>query len=247
MKVNRNDELQIYGGSDFIINDQIKIRQPTLGEIRDFGELRYFSFVNHFTATPTDMKYQLSKMGIDWNDVSDYELFLMTYRLFDRESSCLVFGSLDFTKFFPVTAENDEIVLYESASGTVIDRSIYKMSADYLRKVHHLSYHVEHAMNETTKNVLLEEAEENFNMNKDKEYKSHLLPLISTMTNMEGFKYNWSTVWDMKINAFMDAVQQLLHIRNVDLLLQSGYSGFGVDLKKISNKNLDYFSRPDAS
>lgn len=245
--MNKNDELQIYGGSDFIVNDKIKIMQPTLGEIRDFGEQRYFSFVNSFTATPTDMKYQLSKMGLDWNTVSDYEFFLIMYKLFDQKSSSLIFGDLDFTKFVTVTADNDEIVLYDSGSGIVIDRSIYEISTNYIRKVHNLSYHVERAMNETTKNVLLEEAEENFNMNKDKEYKSNLLPLISTMTNMEGFKYNWSTVWDMKINAFMDSVQQLLHIKNVDLLLQSGYSGFGVDLKKISNKQLDYFSRPSES
>lgn len=244
---NRNDELQIYGGEDFIVNDKIKIKQPTLREIRDFGEQTYFSFVSSFTATPTDMKYQLNKMNIDWNDLSDYELFLMMYPTFDRELSQLIFGDLDFTKFKTYKYDNGDMYIYDSNNDIKIDRSIYEISTSYIRKVHNLSHNVERAMNETTKMVLLEEAEEIYNMNKDKEYKSNLLPLISTMTNMEGFKYSWSTVWDIKINAFMDSVHQLLHIKNVDLLLRSGYSGFGIDLKKVSKKELNYFSRPNES
>ena len=92
-----------------------------------------------------------------------------------------------------------------------------------------------------------EEAKEQYEMNKDKEYSSILLPLISTLTNMQGFKYGWSNVWDMKINAFMDAVTQVTHIKNADLLLSSGYSGFGIDLKKINKKEINYFYRSDES
>ena len=74
-----------------------------------------------------------------------------------------------------------------------------------------------------------------------------LLPLISTLTNMEGFKYGWLDVWNMKINAFMDAVTQVTHIKNADLLLSSGYSGFGIDLKKVNKKLINYFYRSDES
>lgn len=245
--MNRNDKLQIYGGNDFIVNDKIKIRQPTLGEIRDFGEQKYFSFIHSFTSTPTDMKYQLNKINIDWNTLSDYDLFLMLYKTFDKQSTEIIFGDIDFTNFEIVKKENGEIAIYDVKSDIIIDRSIYEMSVEYLRKVHNLKRNTERAMNETTRIVLLEEAEEQFNMNKDKEYQSNLLPLISTLTNMDGFKYSWSTVWEMKINAFMDAVQQILHIKNVDLLLRSGYSGFGVDLSKISKKELNYFSRSNES
>ena len=64
--------------------------------------------------------------------------------------------------------------------------------------------------------------------------KSELLELISAMTNIEGFKYGWLDVWDMKINAFLDAVSRVQKIKNAFLLLQSGYSGFGVDLNKFT-------------
>lgn len=242
-----NDELSIYRGTDFIINDKITIHQPTLGEICDWGEQKYFSFIHSFTSTPTDLKYQLHLSNVDWNEISDYDLFLSIYKTFTKESSSIIFNNINFENFERRIKNNTDILLYDEISDIYIDRSIYEIAVNYLRKVHNLKKNVERAMNDTTKTVLLEEAKEHFEMNQNKEYHSNLLPLISTITNMEGFKYNWSTVWDMKINAFMDAVQQILHIKNVDLLLNSGYSGFGIDLKKINKKELNYFSRSDES
>ena len=60
------------------------------------------------------------------------------------------------------------------------------------------------------------------------------------MINSEGFKYDQAQVWDMKIYAFMDSVKRIGKIKNAQLLLQSGYSGFGVNLKEIDNKQLDW-------
>lgn len=65
------------------------------------------------------------------------------------------------------------------------------------------------------------------------------------MVNSAGFKYNHSQIWDMKINAFMDSVKRISKIKNAELLLQSGYSGFGVNLKEISQKQLDWFGELD--
>lgn len=194
-------------------------------------------------ATPTDLKYHLSLSNIDWNKITDYELFLTRYNTFDINESKIIFGDLNFTSFHLMMKDNEEIVLYDDLSQITIDRSIYEIMVDYLRKSHRITKNVEKAMNETTRLVLLEEAKEQYESSKDTKFKSILLPLISTLTNMEGFKYSWSTVWDMKINAFMDSVTSILHIKNVDLLLSSGYSGFGVDLKKINKTELSYFSR----
>lgn len=242
----KNDALQIYRGRDFVINENITIHQPSLDEICDWGEEKYFSFIYNFCATPTDKKYQLHLSGKDWNTTTDYELFLMSYPMFDKESSGLIFGDLDFKSFqIYKDNENDEIVLYNPISKIKFDRSIYEIATDYLRKAHNLTKKVERAMNDITKEVLLDEAKEEIEMNKDKKYHSQLLTLISTMTNMEGFKYGWTDIWDMKINAFMDSVKSIQHNKNADLLLASGYSGFGVDLKKINKNELSYFYRPD--
>lgn len=241
-----NDDLKIYRGHPYIVNDFIKILQPTLDEICTFGEMKYFSLVHSLVATSTDMKYQLSLAGIDWNDFTDYQLFLMQYSIFSKDRTKILFGDLDLSKFeIFVNKENGETFLFDIDSQCKIDRSVYEIIAQYLRKAHRITRHEERAMTETTKQVLLEEAKENFEAaQRTKDGKSTLKTLISTMINMPGFHYNHETVWNMKINAFMDSVTRLQHIKNADLLLQSGYSGFGVDLSKIANKNetLNYFS-----
>ena len=88
--------------------------------------------------------------------------------------------------------------------------------------------------------ILIEDSREDFERNRTKEFRSQLLNLISSMVNCEGFKYNHSQVWDMKINAFMDSVKRISKIKNTELLLQSGYSGFGINLKDIDKKQLDW-------
>ena len=152
----KNDELQIYRGKDFIVNDKIQIHQPTLGEICDWGEQNYFSFIYNITATPTDLKYFLSLSGIDWNEISEYELFLKIYKVFDVETTRILFGDLDFASFHPMVREdNGEIVLYDDISDILIDRSIYEIIVNYVRKAHNLKKNIERAMNETTKTVLI--------------------------------------------------------------------------------------------
>ena len=60
------------------------------------------------------------------------------------------------------------------------------------------------------------------------------------MVNSDGFKRDDQTVWYMNIYAFTDSVKRIDKIRNSNLLLQSGYSGFGIDLKKIKKEELNY-------
>lgn len=63
------------------------------------------------------------------------------------------------------------------------------------------------------------------------------------MINSEGFKYNHEQVWNMKINAFMDSVKRIGKIKNAQLLLQSGYSGFGISFDDIDKKQIDWLGR----
>ena len=122
----------------------------------------------------------------------------------------------------------------------IIDEFTYNMITDYLRQVHLIQKDEKMPANESTKMVLIEDDRDEYLRNKNKEYHSQLKNLISSMVNCEGFKYNHAQVWDMKINAFMDSVRRISKIKNADLLLQSGYSGFGVNLKEINKKQLDW-------
>lgn len=70
------DELQLYRGRDIQITNKIIITQPTLGQIEEFGERKYFSAVHTLTSVGADLKWQLWDMGIDYTEISDYDLFI---------------------------------------------------------------------------------------------------------------------------------------------------------------------------
>ena len=176
------DQLQLYFGDDYVINDKIKIKQPTIGEIVDFGEAQYFSVVHTLTAIPSDMKSQLWDIGLDWTEIEDFELFIMLAPTLPVEKTRLLFGDLDFTKLKPYkNRENGDVLLADLDADVKIDKLIYLRIVNYLRKVHNITPKVERAANKTTKQILIDEDRMKINANKEKPFKSSLLPLISSV------------------------------------------------------------------
>lgn len=245
----RNDELKIYRGEDFVVSKHIVLHQATLNEICDYGERDYYSMIYNFTATPQSLKVQLWDMGIDYTEITPYQLFYqLLYKMYSQEKTSIIFGDLDFSKFQLMQRKDDgSILLYQEIDGesVIIDEYTYNIIIDYLCKSHFIERDLKIPMTKSAKMILIEDAREEMETNKNKEYHSTLKNLISAMINSEGFKYNHSQVWDMKINAFMDSVKRIGKIKNAQLLLQSGYSGFGVNLKEINNKQLDWLGELD--
>lgn len=239
-----NDELKIYRGQDFTVSEHIVIHQPTLDEICNYGERDYYSMIYQLTATPQSMKVQLWDMGIDYTTITPFELFYsLLYKLYPQEKTSILFGDLDFTRFQVMQHKDDKTVLLCQVVNNqmvVIDEFTYNMIMDYLRQVHMILKDEKMPANESTKMILIEDAREENERSKTRKYHSQLKNMVSAMINSEGFKYNHTEVWNMKINAFMDSVKRIAKIKNANLLLQSGYSGFGVNLKEISNKQLDW-------
>ncbi len=239
-----NDELKIYRGQDYIVSDHIVIHQATLEEICQYGEQDYYSMVYQLTATPQSMKYQLWKMGVDYTSITPFELFYSTLcKLYPQKKTSILFGNLDLNRFQIMQhKENGSVFLYQDIENqpVIIDESTYDRMMNYICQVHMIQRDNKLPANESTKMILIEDARDEYERNKNKEYHSQLKNMISAMVNCEGFKYNHSEVWNMKINAFMDSVRRVSKIKNANLLLQSGYSGFGINLKEISNKQLDW-------
>ena len=71
----RNDELKIYRGEDFVVSKHIVLHQATLNEICEYGERDYYSMIYNFTATPQSLKVQLWDIGIDYTEITPYQLF----------------------------------------------------------------------------------------------------------------------------------------------------------------------------
>ena len=183
------DELQLYIGDDYVINDHIKVLQPTIKQIAEFGEKEFFSVVHTVTAIPSDMKSQLWDLGIDWMEVDDFELFVMLSQTLTPDRTQLLFGDLDFTKLKPYNHPHveGEIILADKETGVLIDKMIYLRIVSYLRKAFNITPKVEKAVNKMTKKILIEEDRRKIEFNKDRPFKSFLLPLISSVKVKQGY------------------------------------------------------------
>lgn len=233
------DDLKLYIGDDYVINDSIKVLQPTIRKIAEFGERDFFSVVHTVTAIPSDMKSQLWDMGLDWMEVDDFELFVMLAQTLTPDRTKLLFGDLDFSKLRPFNHPHieGEIILADKESGILIDKMIHYRIISYLRKAFNITPKVEKAKNEITKRILIEEDRRKIEQNKNKPFKSFLLPLISSVKVKQGYTKEY--VLNMGYVEFFDELNRLQVIHNADHLLSACYAGT-IDMKKINKAELNW-------
>ena len=232
------DDLKLYIGDDFIINDNVRVLQPKVRNIAEFGEREFFSVLHTVTAIPSDMKSQLWDMGLDWMEVEDFELFMMLVQTLTPDRTSILFGDLDFSKLRPFrNNQNGDVVLADKETGVIIDKMIYLRIVSYLRKAFNLTPKVERAANKMTKKILIEEDRKRIEFNRDKPFKSFLLPLISSVKVKQGYTKEY--VLNMGYVEFMNDVARLQVIHNADHLLSGVYAGT-IDMKKINKSELNW-------
>ena len=232
------DELQLYFGDDYIINDYIKITQPKIGQVVKYGEAQYFSMVHTITAIPSDMKSQLWDIGLDWTEVDDFELFMMLAQTLTPDRTGILFGELDFSKLKPFrNNQNGDIVLADKETGVIIDKMIYLRIMNYLRKLHNIKPKVEKAANKMTKKILIEEDRQKILTAKDKPFKSYLLPLISAIKVKQGYTKDY--VRNMGLYEFFDDVSRIQAVDHANHLLNGAYCGMA-DLRKVPKSEFSW-------
>ena len=83
--------------NQYRIRDGLSIYVPTIGEIYDYDEAEYYRVVQLLTAMPYDLMVQFDDIGLDYETITEYQLFLMMLENFklQRQDMSIVFGSLD--------------------------------------------------------------------------------------------------------------------------------------------------------
>lgn len=235
------DELSLYFGDPYVVNDYITITIPKIGDVVKYGERQYYSMIQTITAIPSDMKSQLWDMGIDWTQIEDFQLFMMLAPTLPKDKTYILFGNLDLQAMRPTeNKQNDTVVLYNPDTGDVIDELAYGKISSYLCAAHNITKKVEKAANEFTKKFMIDEDRQKLQYNAKQPYKSFLRPLISAVKCRQGYTLDY--VKNMGLFEFFDDVNRLQVIVNADALLQGSYSGM-VDTSKIQKSAFDW-TRP---
>lgn len=255
------DELKMYYGYPYWVTDKIEIKQPKIGDIIEFGDIKFYSIVSTLCANTTSFRLQLWDMNprVDWTKISDYELFMLLIRRLTPKDTFLIFGDLNLSWFKPLVLENkngeksiilvniprdenDNELPINIEDAIMIDEYVYIKIADYLR--HMFDIHPKEERNvkgKITKEWIIEEermniaAEKVRNKGKDPRKKSFLYPLISSMLNHPGFKYKKDELKEVGIVEFMDSVKRLQTYESTTALMSGMYSGM-LDTSKMNLK-----------
>ena len=241
------DQLKMYFGEPYKLDNGITILQPTVGQILETGEQDFYGTLYIFIANPTTYRVQLWDMGVDWNKVKDYELFMMLIKNVRPEISNIIFPDVDFSAFMPyekrtkvVNDDGDEEevsvpTLYNKELDMELSEDDYVLIAEYLSVMFNIHPKIERAKGKITKQSIIEEEKMNIaaRLQKGETEESGLLSLVSACVNHPGFKYKLQELRDVGICQFMDSVQRLQVYESSTALLKGMYSGF-VSSKGIS-------------
>ena len=239
------DEAQMYVGLDYRVTDKISIHPPSVLSIIKFGEQEYFSAVHALTCIPSDMKYHLFTQGIDYEEISDYHLFLGLANSLQQHSTSLLFGDLDFSAMQRYKdLETGDECLCNIEKEIKIDKLVYAKISTYLRKMHDIHPKVEHAATKTVKRILIEEDEKRVKKALSEDYKSTLRPLLSAMMRYPGFKYKSDELDRCSIYEFMDTVKGSQIYVSTNALIHGSYSGM-IDTSKIPKKDFNWMRDAD--
>lgn len=104
------DELELYAGCDVKITDKIIVTQPSLLQIREFGERRYFNAVQTLTSVGADLKWQLMDYcKIDYTTIEDYDLFIkLIWRMVSSKKKLLALWQSNPEQYHKELSELDD-------------------------------------------------------------------------------------------------------------------------------------------
>lgn len=219
------------------VNDKINIYVPTVGEIIECED-DYYSLVSILTAMPIDFMVQLDDLGIDFTSINEYDLLLILFPELKSKDTSMIFGDLDLSGFeLMVNQQNNNIVLRDELNDITIDRSVYGMISNTLRKIHSLERDRRKPANEEAKKFMLERARKKLRRNKNKYHDSQLESFIISLVNTEQFKYDFEGTRELSIYQFNVSVRQIIKKTDYEHLMFGVYSG-SISAKDVKNDEL---------
>lgn len=248
-------DISLLNKHKYVVTDQITVHIPTIREIRgtspelygtDTDERDYYSMINMFSATSSDIMVELDERGIDFTEWSDYNTFLMFFSAMSKEKlhekSSLLFDNIDLSEFdISINSENQLTVLRNPYNNIIIDEFLYMRLSAVFCTMNLIEKNRRKPANKTAREYIISRQKVKAKKQRKQPYYSRFDKNIIAMVNNCNFKYNYDTVNDLTVYDFMVSVKQIVKKYQVDNLNTGLYMGT-IDRKKIGDKLnwLDY-------
>lgn len=239
--------LRMYFGDDYAVNDKIIIHQPSIQDFIDAeNESDIYSVIIPFTANTTAYRLQLWDMGVDWNKISNMELFALLLRTVNFKYSKLIFGNIDFSTFnlYEKQVDNEVVLtLYSSELDIEINEETMIKMCKYIQYMFNsFPPEEEFTSSKTLKQDLInKDRQKLIQRSKEKGSSSEqsLLSMISFYLNHPGCKYKKNELREVGYFEFMYNIQRLQIYESTRALFGGMYSGMR-DLSKVKKDEFNF-------
>ena len=238
------NNLQLYFCKDYTVKHKdsngITIRQPRISDFVTYGEKTVYESVMPFISNPTSLRVQLWEINIDWNKITDYQLFSLLITNCNNEFTEHIFGDVDFSKFkMKPQGDINNFILHNEEQNIIIDENIYTCMAKYIQAMFCITLKTEHVKGRFNKEDTIREEKFELAHGKNKNAGANLSTMISFCVNHPGFKYKLEELENIGIYAFMDSVNRLQIYESTSALMSGMYSGF-CDTSKIDKEQFNF-------
>lgn len=238
------DLLRLYFGEDYIIDDRIVIHQPTIQDILNMGENNFYATIAPFTSNTTSFRVQLFKLGIYWNDITDFELFALLIKTVEQKNLKVFFEDFDFTTFelvAKVNEDGDKIpILFSKEMNYELDEQTYLKIRNYFCYMFNIKLENEIVKNRRLGEEIIAQEEADYAKRRaELKGSTSLIQMISFALNHPGFKYKKSELKDVCYVEFIDSIKRLSVYESTRALTQGSYSGF-CDVSKVPKEDFNF-------
>ena len=206
-------------------------------------------------SNPWDMPALLDEMGINYMEITSWEMFVMMHSMYNIDSTKMLLGDLDLSSFQPMVRNIDneestndpihEIILCDD-NGNIIDEDIYNLLIAYISEIINFQHKNKKPGNKTTANILLQEdiKERKKAAEKDKPYESYIYDTVISLVNTEELSYTYETIFNLTLYQFTKSLIQIQGKKSAIALLQGSMSGF-CDTSGIPKEDLQWMYSDD--
>ena len=226
------------------IDDNICMHVPTISEVLEFGENQYFNMIYTMYATPYELMGQLDAMGIDYEKVSEFDLFCFAFLGMAEDKCHMVFENLNTKdyKLAPDPEAEKQYLLLNETTGHMIRRKEAEQISAFLRRIQCTEKCMKKAGNSAIKKYLLEKARKALKSAKRSKSQSVIEEMLICLLNTSEFAAkSLDDAFAMNIYFFNKSMRQINKKIDYDHICAGVYAGT-IDSKKINMKKIHWMN-----
>ena len=237
-------KIDLFGKKKYRIGN-IVVRIPTIKMICGDGdtenaENKFWQETGLFLLTPADMISELDSMGIDFEKLTDYELFLLRHTMLKASgyTECMLFDGFDL-----FALELSENGLSDNRGNVIIDEDNYTEISDLICTIlGHKKTEMPHFGNAYARKMRIKfDREKKERERKRKENTASVLGSLKLRFVCSGkTPYSFETVGNLTIYELLWSIKQIDKEKSVDELKQTAL--IGNDLTKIPSDKLSPYA-----